>query len=465
MNLRQPSFWNELKDGIAGKPRDYTSGRLGRAVLLLAVPMVLEMVMQSVFAVVDMYFIGRLGRDAVAAAGMTDSMLTLVFSIAMGLSMAAAAMVARRIGEKDPEQASLAAVQAIALGIFLSVPIAIAGVVLAPDFLRWMGATPGIIETGRGFTAIMLGTNVTVMLLFLINAIFRGGGDAMIAMRVLWLANWINIILDPIFIFGWGPIPAMEIEGAAIATATGRGLGVLYQLRALGRGCGHVRVQKRHLRFDLPVARRLLRISGFGMLQFLIGTASWLAIFRILALFGGAAVAGYTIAVRVIMFALLPSWGMGNAAATLVGQNLGARKPERAERSVWIASFSNLVFLSSVALLFHFYAKSFAGIFSDDAEVVAVAALCLEIIAYGYPALAFGMVMVQAFNGAGDTTTPTWINLFSYWIMQIPLAYVLSTSLGLGSSGVFTTIAIAQTTLAVVGVLLFRRGHWKERSI
>ena len=263
---------------------------------------------------------------------MTDSMLTLVFSIAMGLSMAAAAMVARRIGEKEPEQAALSAVQAIVLGAVFSVPIAITGVLMAPDFLRWMGATPEIIEAGGGFTAIMLGTNITVMLLFLINAIFRGAGDAMIAMRVLWLANWINIILDPIFIFGWGPIPAMGIEGAAIATATGRGLGVLYQLRALARGRGHIRVEKRHLRLELPIARRLLRVSGVGMLQFLIGTASWLAIFRILALFGGAAIAGYTIAVRVIMFALLPSWGMGNAAATLVGKT-SARRNRSARRA------------------------------------------------------------------------------------------------------------------------------------
>lgn len=465
MNVPAPGFWEELRAGIRGKRRSYTSGSIGRAVVLLAVPMVLEMVMQSVFAVVDVYFIGKLGPAAVAAAGMTDSMLTVIFSVAMGLSMAATAMVARRIGEGEPDQAAVVAVQVIALGVVVSIPLAVLGVVFAPDLLAALGASATIIEAGRGFTAIMLGTNVTVMLLFLINAIFRGAGDAIISMRVLWIANLVNIVLDPVFIFGLGPIPAMGIEGAAIATATGRGLGVLIQLRALGRGRGHLQVARRHLGIDLGVARRILRISAVGMLQFLIGTASWLGIFRILSGFGGAAVAGYTIAVRLVIFALLPSWGMGNAAATLVGQNLGAGKPARAERSVWIAALSNLVFLATVGIVFHVYAPAIARIFTAEPDVIAVAAKCLSIVAYSYPALAFGMVMVAAFNGAGDTATPTWINFGCYWVLQIPLAYVLSTPLGLGPTGVFVTIAIAQGALAGVGIILFRRGTWKLRVV
>ena len=303
------------------------------------------------------------------------------------------------------------------------------------------------------------------MLLFLINAIFRGAGDAFIAMRVLWLANIVNIALDPILIFGWGPIPAMGIEGAAIATSFGRGLGVVVQFHALGRGSGHLKISRRHLRLDVSVMRRILRISGVGMLQLAIGTASWIGVFRILATFGAAALAGYTIAVRLIIFALLPSWGMGNAAATLVGQNLGAQQPERAARSVWLAALSNLVFLSGIGIAFNVFAVQLIGVFTGEPDVIAVGATCLAIVAYGYPALAFGMVMVQAFNGAGDTTTPTWINFFCYWVLQIPLAWMLATQVGLGPSGVFISIAVAQTMLAAVGVALFRRGTWKLRSV
>lgn len=465
MTAESSGFWHELRAGILGKRRSYTSGSISRAVVLLAVPMVLEMVMQSVFAVVDVYFIAKLGPEAVAAAGMTDSMLTLIFSVAMGLGMASTAMVARRIGEGEPDRAAVAAVQAIALGVLMSIPLAAVGFLWAPGLLSLMGASRSVVEAGSGFTAIMLGTNVTVMLLFLINAIFRGAGDAIIAMRVLWIANLVNIVLDPILIFGWGPIPAMGIEGAAIATAGGRALGVVIQFRALAAGRGHLRVKRRHLRIDIAIAKRMLRVSSTGILQFLVGTASWVGVFRILAEFGGVAVAGYTIAVRLIIFALLPSWGMGNAAATLVGQNLGAGKPERAERSVWISALSNLVFLTTVGTLFHLYAEPLARIFTQEADVVAVAATCLSIVAFSYPAFAFGMVMVAAFNGAGDTTTPTWINLFCYWVLQLPLGYTLSTVLGYGPTGVFVTIAIAQATLAVVGVLMFRRGTWKLRAI
>jgi len=458
-------FWTEMIAAIRGRRRSYTSGSIGRAVVLLAVPMVLEMVMQSVFSVVDVFFIAKLGPDAVAAAGMTDSMLTVVFSIAMGLGMAATATVARRIGEGEPEQAALSAVQAIGIGAAISLPLAVLGVLAAPTLLGAMGASSAIIEAGGGFTAIMLGTNATVVLLFLINAIFRGAGDAITAMRVLWLANFLNIVLDPILMFGWGPVPALGIEGAAIATSSSRAIGVLVQFHALARGGGRLRVARRHLRLDLAIATRIIRVARVGMLQFLVGTASWIGIFRILATFGGTAVAGYTIAVRVVIFALLPSWGMGNAAATLVGQNLGAGKPERAERSVWMSAFSNVLFLSTVGLLFHFYAEPLARIFSQEPGVVAVAASCLSIVAYGYPAFGFGMVLVQAFNGAGDTTTPTWINLFCYWLLQIPLAYLLSTTYGWGPRGVFVTIAISQSMIALVGIYFFRRGGWKTRSV
>ncbi len=460
-----PTFWTELRRGIAGEHRDYTSGSIARAVVLLAVPMVLEMLMQSVFAVVDIFFVGKLGPDAVAAVGMTDSLLTLVFAVALGLSMGAAAMVARRIGEGKQQEAATVAAQAIGLGTVLSLVFALPGVIFARHLLGLMGATPEVVATGSGFTAIMLGSNITVMLLFLINAIFRGAGDASIAMRVLWLANLINIALDPLLIFGWGPFPALGLEGAAWATVLGRGLGVVYQVRELVRGRGRIALRRPQLHPDLAVAGRLLRVSGVGMLQFLIGTASWLGILRILATFGSAALAGYTIAVRVIIFILLPSWGMGNAAATLVGQNLGAGKPERAARSVWVTAGFNMCFMAVVTVIFLTWTEPIIRLFTGDAAVVAVGVSCLRIVSYTYVFLAIGMVTIQAFNGAGDTTTPTWINFGCYWLLQIPSAWVVSTSLGYGPRGVFITIAVTQICLALVGATLFRRGKWKLRSI
>jgi len=458
-------FWRDLRKGIFGTQQDFTEGSIGRAITLLAIPMVLEMAMESVFGIVDVFWVGRLGADAVATVGITESLLTLVFAVAMGLSMATTAMVARRIGEKDSAGAALAAVQAIAVGLSLSLPIGVIGFWLAPALLQLMGASPSIIATGSGYGAVMLGGNVTILLLFLLNAVFRGAGDAVIAMRSLWFANIVNIILDPCLIFGYGPFPEMGVTGAAVATNIGRGLGVAYQLFALWNGRGRVRVSFKVLRLDPEVMLRLIRVSLGGIFQFLIATASWLGLVRIIALFGSSALAGYTIALRIIIFAILPSWGMSNAAATLVGQNLGAGKPERAEQSVWMTGFYNMLFLGGVSVIFIVFAEPIVRIFTSDPAVVPTGIACLRYVSYGYGFYAYGMVMVQAFNGAGDTVTPTTINLFCYWLFEIPLAYALAIPVGLGVNGVFLAITIAESTIAVVGILAFRRGRWKERRI
>lgn len=459
------ALWRDIRMAIRGVEHDYTSGSIGRAILLLAIPMVLEMVMESVFVVVDVFFVARLGADAVAAVGLTDSVVTLVFAVAIGLSMATIAVVARRIGQKDRAGASMAAVQAILLGVLIAIPIGVLGAVYAGEILALMGASEAVISTGSGFTAVLLGGNVTIMLLFLINAIFRGAGDAAIAMRSLWFANICNIVLDPCLIFGIGPFPTMGVTGAAVATTIGRGLGVVYQLVALWRGSSRISIDRRHLRLDVPVMANLLRISIGGILQFLIATASWLGLVRILALFGSGALAGYTIALRVLIFVVLPSWGMSNAAATLVGQNLGAGQPARAERSVWRASLYNMLFLVVVAVGFIAFPHAIVGVFTDDPVVVPHAVDCLRIISYGFGFYALGMVMVQAFNGAGDTMTPTIINFFCYWLFQIPLAYVLAVPLGFEARGVYIAILLSESLLAVVGILVFRRGRWKRRQV
>ena len=462
---RNAQLWGDVRDAVRAVPRDYTSGSLGRAVLLLAVPMVLEMGMQSVFSVVDVYFVGRLGPEAVAVLGLSDSLIALVFAVSMGLSMGAAAMVARRIGEGSPERASAAAVQAIAAGCAVSFAIGVAGVVWASDLLVLLGATPELAASGRTFTAIMLGGCVTVTLLFMINGIFRGAGDPVLAMRALWLANLVNIVLDPILIFGLGPIPAFGLEGAAIATTVGRGLGVAYQLRVLTSGNGRLAVDWRRARIETQTMLRLLRVSGIGIAQYLVGTASFVGLIRILAPFGDTVLAGYTVAVRIIIFVLLPVWGVGNAAATLVGQNLGAGQPDRAERAVWFTARLNTVLLGIVGVIFVVFARPIVGLLATDPEVVVLAAACLRIVACSYVFWGFGLVTVLAFNGAGDTTTPTWINFFVYWIVQLPLAWALAGPVGLGPPGVFITIAVCQTLMAVVGVLAFRRGRWKTRVL
>jgi len=460
----EPGFLSLLGEALKGSRRSYTEGSIPRAVFLLAVPMVLEMAMESVFAIVDVFWVSKLGADAVAAVGITDSMLAIVYAIAIGLSMGAAATVARRIGEKDPRGAASAAVQAIALGVSMSIPIGALGALFGPQLLAAMGAPPGVVANAV-FTRVMLGANVVILLLFLNNAIFRGAGDAAIAMRVLWLANFVNLALDPCFIFGLGPFPKLGVAGAAVSTTIGRGTAVVVQLVFLFRGRGRVAVSKDALRLDPAVMWRLLRISGSGMLQAVIGTASWTGPMRILTRFGSSALAGYTIAIRILIFALLPSWGMSNAAATLVGQNLGAKRPERAERSVLIAGVYNMVFLGAVGLVFALGSRALVSLFTKDPAIVPYGADCLRIVAYGFPFYAWGMVLTQSFNGAGDTWTPTLVNLFCFWLWEIPIAWVLALRAGAGPHGVFLAITIAFSTLAVVSGILFRRGKWKEKKV
>jgi len=459
------SLWADIVASIAGKQRDYTQGALGRAILLLAIPMVLEMSMQSLFSVVDVYFVARLGTTPVAIVTLTEAILMIVFAIAIGFSMGTTAMVARRTGEGDPDAASRTALQAILVGIGIGAIVAAVGVTLPRFLLTLMGGSPELVREGSLFFQIIFGGNVTIVLLFLINAIFRGAGDAALAMRALWLANIVNMILDPVLIFGWGPIPAFGLEGAAIATTTGRGLGVLYQLWVLTTGRSRIRIDIRALGVDWSVMSRLARISAIGILQFFVSTASFLFLARIMARFGDAALAGHTLAIRLITFVMLPVWGVGNAAATLVGQNLGAGKPERAERSVWVTSFVNMCILGAVGLVFIFAAESIVGLFPVADDVATIAANCLRIMAYSYIFWAYGMTTVMAFNGAGDTTTPTWINFLVYWVLQIPLAWALGVTFGYGPRGVFAAVAICQAVLAVVGVLVFRRGKWKTRAV
>jgi putative MATE family efflux protein len=462
---RLAALWRDLREALKGSEQEFTEGSFSRAIILLAIPMVLEMVMESVFAVVDVFFVAKLGADAVAAVGLTESIITLVYAVAMGLSMAATATVARRIGEKDRQGAVVTAVQVIAIGMIVSLPITALGLIFAPKILTLMGASKNIIAIGSGYTTVMLAGNITIMLLYLINAIFRGAGDAAIAMRVLWIANAINIVLDPCLIFGLGPFPELGITGAAVATNIGRGLGVLYQLYVLFRGQRRIQLDRAGLKFSPHVMLHLLRVSLGGVFQILIATASWVGLTRIIAQFGSAAVAGYTIAIRIIVFSILPSWGLSNAAATLVGQNLGAKKPERAEKSVWLTGLSNMLFLLGVGLIFILFAERLVAIFTSDPNVVPYAVDCLRIVSYGYLFYAYGMVIVQAFNGAGDTYTPTLINLGCYWLVQIPLAYWLAMPLQLGATGVFIAITVAESLLAVVGILIFRRGKWKEKQV
>ncbi|HEY7544330.1 MAG TPA: MATE family efflux transporter [Blastocatellia bacterium] len=457
--------WRNVREAVAGSHQDFTEGAVWRAITLLAIPMILEMVMESLFGVVDMFFVARLGPDAIATVALTESMLTIVFGIALGLCMATTAMVARRTGEKDPAGAARAAVQAIVMGVAISIPVALIGIFYTPTLYRWMGASAEVISTGSNFGRIILGSNIVIMLLFLINAIFRGAGDAAMAMRVLWVANLINIILDPCFIFGLGPFPELGVAGAAVATTIGRGAGVIFQLYTLFGGRGRVKIARDQWRIDFKVMLRLLRVSLGGMFQFLVATASWLGLVRIVAVFGSAALAGYGVALRIIVFAILPSWGLSNAAATLVGQNLGAGKPERAEKSVWMAGLGNMIFLLVVTVVFLVFAEQLICVFTQDASVVPYGVDCLRVISYGYIFYAYGMVMVQAFNGAGDTFTPTVINLGCYWLFQIPLAYFLAMKTSLEARGVFMAITIAESLLAVIGILVFRQGRWKTRTI
>jgi putative MATE family efflux protein len=452
-------------EAVRGSHQDYTTGSLNRAILLLAVPMVLEMVLESLFAVVDVFWVGRLGANAVATVGLTESMLSLIFAVAMGLSLSTTAMVARRIGEKDPEGAAVAGVQAIALGLMVSLAIGIPCGLFAPNLLRLMGASPEIVATGSGYTRICLGGSFAVLLLFLNNAIFRGAGDAAIAMRLLWVSNIINLVLDPCLIFGWGPFPRLGVTGAALATLTGRSIGVLYQFYRLMRGTERLRILKSQLRLNWGVLLRLVRVSLTGILQFVIAHSSWIGLVRIVSIFGAAALAGYTIAIRIVIFVILPSWGLSNAAATLVGQNLGAGHPERAEKAVWRTGLYNMIFLGSVGVFFIFFAEPIVRLFTQDPAVVPLGAACLRIVSYGNLGYAYFMVMMQAFNGAGDTITPTIVNFFGFWLFEIPLAYWLAIPMHMHSNGAFFSIAIAESAMAIVSAILFKQGRWKKQRI
>ena len=458
-------YWSAIREAIQGSEQDFTEGNLRRAIMLLAVPMVLEMVMESLFAIVDVFWVAHLGANAIATVGLSESILMLVYCGAMGLSMAVTAMVARRIGEKDTEGAGTAAAQALIVAIAAAIVTAAAGIVFAPRLLAIMGASPDVIATGQRYAAVMLGSSVCIVLLFVNNGVFRGAGDAAIAMRVLWLSNIINLLLDPCFIFGLGPFPKLGVTGAAVSTTIGRSIGVVFQMWLLFGGNGRVKVRTSQLRIHWDVMKRLVRVALNGMFQYGIGQTSWMVLVRIVSTFGSAAVAGYTVAVRIIIFAILPSWGLSGAAATLVGQNLGAGKPDRAEQSVWRTALYNMVFLGAVAVVFIVFPEQLIRLFTNDPDVIPFGVNCLRIFSYGNIAYAYGMVMVQSFNGAGDTFTPTTVNFFGYWLFQIPLAYWLSFHTTLGPKGVFAAVPIAETAIAIIGVTLFRRGRWKLKKI
>jgi len=456
---------HDIKEAVSGTEQDFTQGSLRRAVFLLSVPMVLEMLMESVFAIADIFYVSKLGSEAVATVGLTESLITIVYSIGFGLSMAATAMVSRRIGEKDPKGAAKAAVQSILTSMAVSLLIAIPGIWFASDLLRLMGASEVIYTTMSSYTAIMLGSNVVIMLLFVINAIFRSAGDAAVSMRVLWLANIINIVLDPLLIFGIGPFPELGIKGAAIATTIGRGLAVIYQIYLLFRGNKRVRLMLKDIVVDLATIKTLISISFGGIGQNLIATSSWIGLMRIISEFGSEAIAGYTIAIRIIIFALLPSWGISNAAATLVGQNLGANQPERAEKSAWAVGKVNLWLMGIVSVLLIIFASPFIRLFIDDPGVISSGIMSLRIISFGFIFYGLGMVMVQAINGAGDTVTPTIINFFCFWILEIPLAYFLAIVMSTGEEGVYYAIVISESIMALIATLLFKRGKWKLKRV
>ena len=450
-----------LSEALRDNDEDFTTGPIGRALGLLAIPMMLEMAMESIFAVVDIAFVSRLGTDAVAAVGITEALITVLYAMAIGLGMGLTAMVSRRIGAKDPHGAAQVTGQAIWVGVFLSVVIGISGVILARDLLVLMGASEGVIEQGEGFTAVLLGGSFSIIYLFLLNAAFRGAGDATVALRSLWLANGINIILDPCFIFGLGPFPEMGVTGAAVATTIGRGTGVIYQLWYLMNGRGRIAFAMQHLRFIPALARRLLRISLGGIAQFLIATSSWIGVMRIVAMFGSPAIAAFTIALRMLEFVFLPAWGLGNAAATLVGQNLGAGQSDRAVQSTWQAAKYNAAFMSFTGVFLLVFAQTITGWFTEAPDVIRIGTSCLQILGIGFPMYAVGMVIVQAMNGAGDTETPMTLNVICFWLLQIPLAFLLATKSSLEADGAFIAIVIAESLLTVLSVIVFRRGGWK----
>lgn len=463
--ILKKSIWQELKDAIKGTEADYTKVSLNRAIFLLAVPMILELVMESTFAVVDIFFVGKLGSSAVATVGLTETYLFLLYSVAMGLSMAVTAIIARRIGEKNKTDAAISAVQAIFLALFISIPFSLAGIFYAKDLLMLMGADPWSVDVGYKYTQWMLGGNFVILLLFIINAIYRGAGDAAIAMRVLWIANGINIILCPLLINGWGFIPAMGIEGAALATNIGRGTGVFLQLYLLLKGGKHIRVTLAQLQLNVKLMLNMIKTSLGGIAQMLIAMTSWIFLMRILSNIGSEAVAGATISIRIMMFTIMPAWGLSNAAATLVGQNLGANQPERAESTVWKIGFYNMFFLIGVSFIFYFFNIELVSIFTQDPLVIKVGAEWLKILSYSFFVYAWWMVTVQAFNGAGDTKTPTYINLVFFWLIQIPLAYYLAIHLDWAESGVFWAVFFSETSVGLFTLWIFKKGKWKTMKV
>jgi putative MATE family efflux protein len=458
-------FWSTVADALRGAHHDYTQGSIPRAIVLLAIPMVLEMALESVFAVVDAFWVGHIGPTALATVGLTESMLSIMYAVDLGLAMGATALVARRIGEGDAEGAAESAGQAIIVGIVAAIVLGLIGGIFAPQLLALLGADKNVIAQGSSFTRVMLGGSGCILFLFLFNAIFRGAGDAAIAMRVLWFANIINLILDPCFILGLGPFPRLGVTGAAVATTIGRSAGALFALSRLVRPGHRITLRRRHLKFDSAVMGRLLRVSGNGAFQAFIGSASWIGLVRIMSLFGSEVLAGYVVSIRLVIFALLPSWGLGNAAATMVGQALGSRQPDRAEKAVWLASGYDCAVLSLIGLVFAVFAHPLVSVFTSDPISLQTGATSLRIIALGFPLYAYGMVVTQSFNGAGDTWTPTMINLGVFWVFEIPLAYFLAVTSHVGPSGVFIALTVAFCALAVVSILLFRRGRWKAVAL
>ena len=459
------TLWADVKEAIAGSERDFTETSLGKAIFLLSVPMILEMVMESVFAVVDIFFVSRLGADAVATVGITESVMTVVYAIGIGLSTATTALVARRVGEKKAGKAGNAAFQAILVGLFFSILIAIPGFLFAKEFLGLMGAGDEMIAKGYPYPRIMFAGNMVIMLLFIINAVFRSSGDAAISMRVLWMANIINLILDPVLIFGLGPFPELGIEGAAIATTIGRGLAVCYQFYLLFKGNGRIHLDIKNLSIRIKVMLKLLRLSVGGIFQYLIATSSWIILVRLVSELGADVLAGYTIGIRIIIFALLPAWGLSNAAATLVGQNLGAQKPDRAERSVWITGIINIILMSIIGIIILLIPDTLVRLFIQDELVVKSGVITLQWLGSGFLFYALGMVVVQGFNGSGDTLTPTKINLVCFWLIEIPLAYLFSMTMDMGITGICMSIIIAESLLTVIGIYFFRKGKWKLQKV
>ena len=464
-SINIPALWIDIKEAIAGSDRDFTTDSIGKALLILSIPIVLEMIMESIFAVVDIFFVSKLGANAVATVGITESSMTLVYALGMGLSTATTALVARRVGEKKTEKAGIVAFQAIVSGLIVSILISIPGIIYAKEFLLLMGASEEMAEAGYLFPAIMFGGNAVIMLLFIINAIFRSSGDAAVSMRVLIFANLINIILDPLLIFGVGPFPELGLKGAAVATTTGRGLAVCYQFYLLFYGNKRIRLELQHLKIKLKVMLQLFKLGAGGILQYIIATSSWIALYRIIAVLGSEVMAGYTISIRIVVFVLLPSWGLSNAASTLVGQNLGAKQPERAERTVWITAYANIVLLGLVGIILVIFPEAFIRLFISDPNVITNGAVSLRIISIGFVSYAVGMVLTQAFNGSGDTVTPTRINLFCFWMFEIPLAYLLAIVFDMKIYGIAIAIVAAETAMTITAWYYFRKGKWKTVKV